>query len=121
MNATMKREFNFVGASMRVSAETRLNASTHIQMRRAPRYLDSCIQQSHAIHVQVRQRGHHFEAMPYFVIRVAEGGLHPNYGLVGIPMMGAPPVTGSKILPPSGIPMTGAPPVTGMMICGPRF
>src|SRR6202453_4636777 len=63
----MKCECDSVSSSMRVSAETRLNASSHIQMRRAPRHLGSCIQQSPANHVQVSQRGRHFEAMPVLI------------------------------------------------------
>ena len=52
---------------MRISAETRLNASSHIQMRRASTHLASSIQQSPANHEQVRECGHHLEAMPILI------------------------------------------------------
>src|ERR1700694_506613 len=43
------------------------------------------------------------------------------HGLIGIPITGGPPVTGTKRLPPTGMPMRGAPPVAGTIKRGPMF
>ena len=55
------------------------------------------------------------------LLSAVRGRLNAHSGVVGMPMTGAPPVTGRYISPPSGIPMTGAPPVTGIIMRGPMF